>query len=208
MQIILTSNIKWNLAINKLECKYTQTPNVYFIVVAFVLYNLRRNINWSSTKWFSWLLSLSGPSKITDFCNISMKDNILSLNISVNDIHFMEIVDSITYLPDDRPNIVLWKWSFFFKFLIKISRATKFHKEINCFLSRKCWIKFNDIWMVKFQMNFRFPDETLSINFSGQFLFEYFFQGKDRMCFDMSDNVNCTKWSLSTEVKNFKIADF
>lgn len=207
MQIILTTNVKWSLSINQLICENTQTPNINFIVITLVLYDLRWNVNWSSTKWISWLLTLSGPTKITYFGNVSMEDNVLSFNVSVNDVHLMKVTNSTAYLSDDGFNIILWKWALFLNFFIKISWATKFHKEINCFLSGESWVEFDDVWMIKFEMNFHFFDKTLLVDFSDQFFLLYFFQSEDRTSSDMPYDVDSTKRSLSTEVENLKIAD-
>lgn len=165
------------------------------------------NINWRSTKWFSWVLPLRGPAKVTNFGNVSMKNNVLSFNISVNNVHLMKVTDSTAHLSDNRFNIIFWKWALFFQFFIKVSRAAKFHEEINCLLSCKSWVKFNNIRLVKFEMNFHFSDETLLIDFSDQFFLKYFFQSKDRTGSDMSNDEYSTERSLTTEVKNLEITD-
>jgi len=133
------------------------------------------NINWCSTKWFSWVLPLRGPTKVTDFGNISMEYNVLSFNVSVNNVHLMKVADSTAHLSDNRFNIIFWKWALFFQFFIKISRTTEFHEEINGLLSRKSWVEFDNVRLVKFEMNFHFSDKTLLVDFSDQFFLKYFF---------------------------------
>jgi hypothetical protein len=62
--------------------------------------------------------------------------------------------------------------------------------------------------MIKFEMNFHFSNQALSVNISGHFFFKHFFQSKDVTSPNVSDNVDRPKRSLTTEVKDLKISDF
>lgn len=100
-QVLLGSDIERNSSENQLKGKNSSAPNVNFLVVKFVLNHFGWDVSWSTTKWLSGVLSLTGPSKITNFDNLFMDDNVFSLDVPVNDIFVVQIVEGAADLSDN-----------------------------------------------------------------------------------------------------------
>ena len=118
MEILLTSDIKWNFSIYQLKHQNSHTPNIHFLVIQLVLNYFRWNVCRSSTKRFSRILSFTCPSKIANFSHILIKHNVLGLNVSMDDVFIMKIIQCTTNLTNDWLNFLFWKSSLFEKMLV------------------------------------------------------------------------------------------
>ena len=76
----------------------TDTPDINFFVIVFIFDYLRRSVDRSPTLSVSQCRSINSPSKVTNFNSVFMNKNVLSLDISVNDISAMHMIDCRTYL--------------------------------------------------------------------------------------------------------------
>ena len=67
LKILLISNFKRDTAIQKLKCQNSNTPNINFMIIAFLLKNLWSDIEGSATECFSKIFRFNRPAKVTDF---------------------------------------------------------------------------------------------------------------------------------------------
>lgn len=87
-----------------------------------------------------------------------MNYDVLGLDISVNDVFVMKIFKSTTNLTNDRLDFLFRKGSLFEKVLVKVSGMTKLQNEVYRFCSRKGAVKFDNVWMIEFQVDFDLSD--------------------------------------------------
>lgn len=145
---------KRNCAIKHCKKNNSYTPNISLeTIVALVSQNLRSNICRSSTLLNHFLFSrldYSWHAKICNF-NISMtiKQNVIKFNISMNYIHWVNMLNSFNDLFEDELCNIFLQFTSFSNIVQKISTGTNFHNKHNMFLHFKSFKKLHDIWMSK-----------------------------------------------------------
>ena len=134
-----------------------------------------------------------------------MNDNVFSLNVPVNDVFFMQVVKGAADLSDNASDLWLLERSSLSHFLVEISRFAELHDKVNVFVSAKSTIKLDNVGMVKFHVDFNFPDEGLFINLIENSWFEDLFEGIKWSSEFMLSHINRTEGSLPTEIENFEV---
>ena len=129
-------------------CKHSDCPEIYFLVVGVSDQNFRREIKRSSAKSASQLVFyVNCPSKITEFNSSQSKDNIFGLNITVKNVHWVHVVDSLKQTFCYEASGLFAEFSFFHEF-VKLAIGTKFHDHIDEFLVIAHTIELDEVRMV------------------------------------------------------------
>lgn len=91
--------VEGNSTTDQFISHYSNVPDINFVIVLFIFDNLRTRIQRSSTNTISQLLSVNGPSKITNFCHLVMDQNILGFQVPMDDLVVVKKLGGLADLP-------------------------------------------------------------------------------------------------------------